>query len=132
MPKPIPYPYQQNSRRLWLPWGVGWRVQDLLPAGMLRNGAWSLPNSRRWRKVIRQALGAASAPSYQYTDWSGRYGKSEPAWQDLPKHPRFIPAYGYDLCYDPTLPLGIMDTLGDHITEVVTRATAITPPEEDK
>lgn len=109
MPKPIPYPYQQNSRRLWLPYHIAIPALDPLPNCLLYNKRWGrrdwyVPNTRRYRKLVRRLAnraGAASRPSY-------------------------------DLCYDPTLPLGIMDTLGDHITEVVTRATAITPPAEDK
>ena len=82
---------------------------------------WYLPNTRRWRKIVRKALshprivydlvmdpGAAGVgcvfdgpPSYMYTQYgvrldagpanpSGRFGRSQPNWQDLPRKGRLI------------------------------------------
>ena len=117
MPKPIPWPYQQNSKRLWMPWMVGWRVKDRLPNRfwMPRQHAWELPNTRRWRKIVREVLGReedcwkGNPPppwsSYSYTSYgvslSGRGAPTKPAWQDWPR--RRGP--GHDLCWDPAAPL---------------------------
>lgn len=124
MPKPLPVKYQPNSRRLWLPWDRGYAVVS--EKALLRHRSWGkygwyLPNTRRWRKIVRKALshprimydlivdpGAAGVgcvfdgpPSYMYTQYgvrldagpanpSGRFGKSQPNWQDLPRKGRLI------------------------------------------
>lgn len=124
MPKPLPAVYQPNSKRLWLPWDRGYAV--IHEKALLRHRTWGkygwyLPNTRRWRKIVRKALshprimydlivdpGAAGVgcvfdgpPSYMYTQYgvrldagpanpSGRFGKSQPNWQDLPRKGRLI------------------------------------------
>lgn len=82
MPKPIPYPYQRNKQTLWLPWRLGWASPIGLPIRfkMPKHRAWILPNTRRWRKVVRLVLGKEE----------DRYlGNPPPPWSS------------YDLCRDP-------------------------------
>lgn len=110
----LPAEYQPNSRRLRLPWNIGYAV--VCKKSLLRHRSWGrygwyLPNTRRWRKIVRQALaqprivydlivapGAAGVgcvfeapPSYMYTQYgvalaepSGRFGESKPNRQDFP------------------------------------------------
>ena len=59
MPKPLPAKYQPNSRRLWLPWDIGYAVvseKALLRYRSWGKYGWDLPNTRRWRKIVRKAL----------------------------------------------------------------------------
>jgi len=118
MPKPLPTKNQPNSRRLWLGFLEAWaltgksRPPDKYKAiGAKPRYGWVLPNTRRWRKIVRQALaqprimydlivdpGCAAMghvfdepSSYMYTQYgvtlawpSGRFGESQPNWQDLP------------------------------------------------
>lgn len=114
MPKPLPAVYQPNSKRLWLPWDRGYAViheKALLRHRTWGRYGWDLPNTRRWRKIVRKALaqprivydlivdpGCAAMghvfdepPSYMYTQYgvtlawpSGRFRESQPNWQDLP------------------------------------------------
>lgn len=100
MPKPIPWPYQQNSKRLWMPW---------ILYGHDATECWPVKNTRANRKKVRGVLqiieAAQQSVGYQYTGYgvslSGRVAPTKPAWQDWPR--RRGP--GHDLCWDPAAPL---------------------------